>query len=289
MATAIGASAGLPPIKAMLKTRFFSALVFVPLTLLMIFIGGVVYDIFILIVLGVATWEYWRMFKNLGFNPSLLVFEGGVMALALHRILFGIKYADIVLSGILLLTALYALICYERRLCQDEDAFLHFGMHLSGILLLGWVGSYFFSVRALPDGRWWMLLIIPINWLADMGGYTFGKTWGKHKIAPRLSPHKSWEGYFGGILFGVVSGVLLSLLWSIWMPTMQWWHGLVMGLVISSSTILGDLLISLFKRTARVKDTSDLIPGHGGFLDRIDTWIWAAMLGYYVVLVLLKI
>jgi phosphatidate cytidylyltransferase len=267
----------------MLKTRFFSALVFVPLTLLMIFIGGIPYYIYIAIILGVATWEYWRLFKTMGFNPSLFVFMGGIFAFFLHRIIFGIKYADILLCGILFLVALYALVRYEQG---DEDASLNFALHLGGILVLGWVGSFFITTRTMPDGRWWMLLAIPINWLADMGGYTIGKPWGRHKMVPRLSPNKSWEGYAGGILFGMVSGVLLSFLWHIWMPGMLWWHGLVMGVVISASTILGDLLISLFKRSARVKDTGNLIPGHGGFLDRIDTWIWAAMIGYYTALFL---
>lgn len=266
--------------------RFKSILVFIPLTLLMIFIGGIPYYLFIAIVLGVASWEFWRTFKTMGFNPSLLIIEGGTLAFLLHRIFFGIKYSDILLGGIIFLVALYALIRYEQ---QDEDAVVNFGLHLTAILILGWVGSYFITIRAMPDGRWWMLLALPVVWLADTGGYTFGLLWGRHKMTPRLSPKKSWEGYAGEILFGMLFGVLLSLLWHIWMPGMIWWHGLVMGAVLSVTTIMGDLLISLFKRTARIKDTSNLIPGHGGFLDRIDTWIWAAMIGYYTALFLMRL
>jgi len=251
----------------------------------MIFIGGIPFYLYIAVILGLATWEYWRLFKTMGFNPSLFVFFGGVFAFILHRILFGIKYADILISAVLFLIALYALIRYEK---QDDDAIINFAIHLSGILILGWVGSYFISIRDMPDGRWWLLLALPITWLADMGGYTFGKPWGRHKMSPRLSPNKSWEGYLGGILLGTLSGVLLSLLWGIWMPDLTWWKGLIMGFVVSVLTMLGDLLISLIKRTARLKDSGNLIPGHGGFLDRTDTWVWAAMIGYYMALFLSK-
>lgn len=263
--------------------RFKSILIFIPLSILMIIIGGIPYYLFIAIILGVASWEFWRLFKAMGFNPSLFIFVAGTLSFLLHRAIFGIKYADILLGGVVFLVALYALVRYEQG---DEDAAVNFGLHLGGILILGWVGSYFITLRAMPDGRWWTLLALPVVWLADSGGYTFGLLWGKHKMAPRLSPKKSWEGYLGEIIFGMFFGILLSLLWHIWMPAMRWWHGLVMGAVLSVTTILGDLLISLFKRTARVKDTSNLIPGHGGFLDRIDTWIWAAMIGYYTALFL---
>lgn len=270
----------------MFWTRVKSILVFIPLTILMIFIGGIPYYIFIAAVLGVAAWEFWRLFKTMGFNPSIFVIESGVLLFVLHRILFGIKYADILISVILFGVALYALIRYQQN---DEDAAVNFGLHLTVILILGWVGSYFITMRSMPDGRWWLLLALPITWLADTGGYTFGKFWGRTKMAPRLSPKKSWAGFVGEIVFGMLAGVLLSLLWHIWMPTMLWWHGLVMGAVLSVTTILGDLLISLFKRTARVKDTSNLIPGHGGILDRIDTWIWAALIGYYTTLFLMRL
>lgn len=118
----------------MFWTRTKSALVFVPLTLLMIFIGGIPFYLYIAVILGLATWEYWRLFKTMGFNPSLFVFFGGVFAFILHRILFGIKYADILISAVLFLIALYALIRYEK---QDEDAIINFAIHLSGILILG--------------------------------------------------------------------------------------------------------------------------------------------------------
>ena len=133
-----------------------------------------------------------------------------------------------------------------------------------------------------------MLTALPATWLADCGAYFIGRWLGQRKMAPRLSPGKTWAGFGGGVLWGTVSGLLLVLLWRSvgWLPSeTPLWQGAVMGLVLSVFTPVGDLLISLFKRTAEVKDTGAIIPGHGGILDRIDSWIWAAMLGYYLAVI----
>ncbi|MFH1446037.1 MAG: phosphatidate cytidylyltransferase [Chloroflexota bacterium] len=270
----------------MLSTRVKSVLVIIPLSLIMFYLGGIPFQIFIIAVLGIAAWEYWRLFHTMGFTPSLFIILGGVLLFILQRIFFGIKYADILFGIMIFIVAFYSLICYELG---DEDAALSFALNLAGIFYLGWVGSYFISIRSLPNGRWWSLTVLPIIWLADMGAYTIGKPWGKHKIMPRLSPKKSWEGFLGAIAFGIAAGALLSLLWHPFLPDLTIWKAMLMGLILSLLTPLGDLTVSLFKRMAHTKDSGNLIPGHGGVLDRIDTWIWAALIGYYLVLVLDRI
>jgi len=267
----------------MFWTRFKSVLVFVPLMVVMIIIGGVPFQVFMAAVLLVAAREYWHLLTIMGFRPSLFVILGGVLVLIAQRILLGFQYADLVLAGIYFLVALQSLISYERGV---NNAILNFALHLSVILYLGWVGSYFFSIRSLSDGttgKWWTLTTIAIVWLVDLGAYTLGKLWGKHKMCPRLSPKKSWEGYAGGILFGTLAGILLSLILQKALPDFSLWQGTVLGFALGVLTPVGDLFISVLKRTAGVKDTGNLIPGHGGVLDRIDTWIWAVLISYYLI------
>jgi len=118
--------------------------------------------------------------------------------------------------------------------------------------------------------------------LVDLGAYAIGLKFGKHKMFPRLSPRKSWEGYAGGVLFGVGFGALFGWVLKPVMPELAVWEGAVLGLVIGVLAPFGDLFVSMLKRIAGVKDSGTLIPGHGGILDRVDTWIWAVMLGYYL-------
>jgi len=149
---------------------------------------------------------------------------------------------------------------------------------------LGWLGGYFLSLSALPKGNWWVMVTLALVWMADLGGYIFGTKWGKHKMSLRLSPRKTWEGYLGGVLFAVGSGLILSLALRLVLPELGLWEGAVIGFIIALLTPFGDLFISMLKRAAGVKDSGKLIPGHGGILDRADTWLWAMMLGYYLVL-----
>ena len=127
------------------------------------------------------------------------------------------------------------------------------------------------------------MVTLALVWMADLGGYIFGTKWGKHKMSLRLSPRKTWEGYLGGVIFAVLSGLILSLALRLVLPELALWEGAVMGLVIAWLTPFGDLFISMLKRAAGVKDSGTLIPGHGGILDRADTWLWAMMIGYYLV------
>jgi phosphatidate cytidylyltransferase len=105
-------------------------------------------------------------------------------------------------------------------------------------------------------------------------------------MSPRLSPKKSWEGYFGGILFGALGGALLGYIYPTWLgagPAITPLRGLLLGLVMSILPTLGDLGESMIKRQVGVKDSGNLLPGHGGAFDRIDSWLWAGVISYYII------
>ena len=267
----------------MLGNRVKSILVFVPLILALIFIGGVVYDLFFLAVILMGAKELHRLFKTMGYYSSLPLLIGCTGLFVLQRMFFPAQYSDIVLLIVIVSTAIMALLRYEKG---DNQAALSFAMHVAGSLYLGWLGAYFISIRHLPNGLFWALVVFVIIWLIDMCAYFIGVRWGKHKLSPRLSPKKSWEGFAAGVAAGVLTGILLSLLLRRWLAEFYLYKGVLIGLVIALVTPLGDVFISMLKRIAGVKDSGTLIPGHGGILDRIDTWMWAAMLEYYLVLLL---
>lgn len=269
----------------MLKQRVKAALIFVPLVLILMYVGGWVFNLAITLILLVAAFEYAGLFKRMGFTPSTPILLLGVFLIALQRWLLPVWFDGISFSLLLFIVIVSALIQYETG---DGDAAINFAITLTGVFYLGWIGGFFITFRAIPDGRGWMLTALPATWLADSGAYFIGRWLGKRKMTPRLSPHKTWAGLVGAALTGTASGLLLVLLWRTvgFLPAeTPLWQGLVMGFVLAFLTPVGDLLVSLFKRTAGVKDTSHLIPGHGGALDRIDTWIWGAMLGYYLVMI----
>jgi len=269
----------------MLSQRVKAALIFIPLVLLAIYLGGWLFNLFIIAVLLIAAIEYARLFNHMGIEPSTPILILGVLLFALQQWILLAPVSDVVLALMLFLAAVTAFIQHESG---KQDTSLNFAVTLTGVLTIGWVGSFFIPLRNLPDGRGWLLTALPIVWLADCGAYFIGRWLGKRKMAPTISPGKTWAGLAGAGVSGTASGGLLVLLWRVvgFLPTdTPIWQGLVMGLILSILTPVGDLLISLFKRNANVKDTGTLIPGHGGALDRIDTWVWAALLGYYLVLI----
>lgn len=246
--------------------------------------GGVFYFLIIAIVLAGSAWEYVRLFRAVRSEPHEIITVGGVLVLATARFFF--EGAAIPLFVLLVLLAMTVhIVAYERG---RDQAGIDFAVTVAGIVYLGWLGSYLLDLRQLPQGGWWLMILLPIVWGADTGGYFIGSVYGKHKMTPRLSPKKSWEGYAAGLITSVAVGAFFSYAFSRLGPQplsglITPWQGGILGLVIGALAPLGDLGESMFKRQGGLKDSSNIFPGHGGFFDRIDSWIWGAALGYFMI------
>lgn len=263
----------------MLAKRVLSVLVLLPIGLAAIFLGGWAYLTLVGLLLGVAAWEYVRLFRQMGYQPQTVLVTGGTVALVAARVASNALVQHL-LSGLVLLSMAVHLVAYERG---RDQAGTDFAITLSGMLYLGWLGGYLITLRALPAGEWWVLTALPAIWLADSGAYFIGKRFGRHRLSPRLSPKKSWEGYLAGVGTGMLLTPLLVLLWQRFGAPIQPWQGMLLALVLGVLAPLGDLGESMLKRQAGVKDSGQLIPGHGGAFDRIDSWLWVGVLAYYLI------
>jgi phosphatidate cytidylyltransferase len=262
--------------------RTITALILLVVGMPALLFGGVLFFIFLGFFIVMAAYEYTQLFRAMQIQPSTWITVGGVFLILLARDFFP-EYASVVFS-VLLLTALgYHAIDYERG---RDKAIFDFAATAAGLAYLGWVGAYLLDLRNLPHGGWWVFLVLPSVWMADTGAYSIGAAYGRHRLAPRLSPKKSWEGYWAGVFTGTLFGGFFAFAYSPlgWGPLdITIWQGAVLGLILSVIAPLGDLGESLFKRPAGIKDSGTLIPGHGGAFDRLDAWLWAAVIGYYYI------
>ena len=261
----------------MLK-RSLTALVIAAIGLPATIYGGVYFWLLMAVFLTIAAWEYVNLMRGADFKPAMLITIFGVFAIFSARTLFP-TYESAILTAFVLIAMTYHLIAFERG--RDQSAG-DFAITVAGLVYMGWIGAYLVKLRELPNGLWWFFLILPAAWFADSGAYFIGKNFGKHKLSPRLSPKKTWEGYWGGVLFGTLSGILFAWLWREHLD-ITLFQGAIIGLILSMLTTLGDLGESMIKRQSGIKDSSNILPGHGGIFDRIDTWIWAASMGYYLI------
>jgi phosphatidate cytidylyltransferase len=264
----------------MFRTRVITAAVVLPLAILLIVLGGWWFFGLIALLLTVGTIEFGQMMQHDQYRPN------PVFAIALLWVLLldaQFPELGLMLPGISIL--LLSSLGWQLR-SREGKPVSDWALTIAGGLYLGWCGHHFVLLRNLPDGLWWILTVLPAIWIADSGAYSFGRAWGKHKLAPETSPGKTWEGYIGGIIVGSLGAAGLASLWGLRAgpsgPTAL--EGLLLGLLISTLAPVGDLAISMIKRQVGVKDTSTLFPGHGGALDRVDSLLWAAVLGYYYVL-----
>ena len=148
-------------------------------------------------------------------------------------------------------------------------------------LYVVFLGSFATLLLAEDGGQWWTLAFLILVIAIDTGAYATGLSFGRHPMAPTISPKKTWEGFAGAALASIVAGVLLS----IFMIGEPWWFGVVFGSVLLFTATLGDLAESLIKRDIGIKDMSSWLPGHGGFLDRLDSILPSAAATYALFLI----
>lgn len=268
----------------MLRQRLIPIVIFLPVIVGLILIGGWLYAAGVALVLLLAAYEFWQIYQREGMRPSRPLLLIGVVGLAIARQAFGFAHSPLILTLLLLVAMFWHLVDYERGAFRSGT---DFALTVAGLVYLGWLGGYLVSLRALPEGKWWVLLALFSVWLADVGAYLIGSAIGRRQLVPRLSPKKTWEGYLGGIATGTLGGWAVATLWGRLAGAQSTVHplfGLLLGLGLSLLAPLGDLGISMIKRELEIKDTGRLFPGHGGAFDRIDTWVWAGALAYYMVL-----
>lgn len=186
------------------------------------------------------------------------------------------------LAGVALVT-LWRLVEQVRPSLRNDPAVSLPTDLAAGIFVLAYVsllGGFAVVMTATEGGEWWTLAYLIIVICIDIGAYASGLAFGKTPMAPRISPKKTWEGFAGAVVVALVAGVLLAL----FMLGQPWWVGLILAAAMTVTATVGDLTESLVKRDLGIKDISTWLPGHGGFLDRLDSILPSTVAAYLVFL-----
>ncbi len=258
----------------MLAQRLATAAVGIPVIFALIWIGGWPYAIVVAIALAVAAAEFQH------FRYSWYALETIVAAALVGVIMIAAQYGGIAAS-VFIAGSLLGVFAGIPRLREE-------GIHSGGIaafwivagaLYLGVLGSTIVLLRDLDDGRAWVYLALFGTFAVDTAAYFTGRAVGRHKMAPAISPKKTWEGFAGGYAGGFAAVLLLNYTLGLRIDAAP---AILIGATLPAAAVVGDLFESWLKRRAGVKDASDLIPGHGGVLDRLDSLLFTFPVVYVV-------
>jgi len=260
-----------------LPARLAVAAIFLPLLYVLIRLGGLPYAAFVLLVVLLGAWEWWRLGRAAGAGADLLPLLAGAagawLAAIDPRLERGAALGALLLIAALLLGLRHA----------GGDSARRTGHLLLGVLYVGLLPAFLVKLRGLPDGADVLYLTYATVFLCDTAAYAVGRALGRRPLWPRVSPRKTWEGAIAGLIASVAVAV----------AGRAWFAGFLapsaaigFGLIVGVLGQMGDLVESLWKREAGVKDASALIPGHGGVLDRFDNLHFVAPVLYTYLLVL---
>ena len=259
-----------------LASRIVIALVLLPLVIGLVYLGG--WWLFGLALVGglIALHELYVMAREL--RPLVL---GGYLGFALTLLGFQLGGLEWMLGGVLS-TFVFAFVVYGLSDVR-ASATRSFGVTVLGV---AWVGAglgFLLLIRDIPEfGFWAVMAVLFTVFAADTGAFFVGRVFGRHKMAPAISPAKSWEGLVGGFVTAVAMAFVVLYKDSDEFLSIP--ETLVLGAAIGFASVLGDLFESSVKRDLTVKDSGRLLGGHGGMLDRLDSLLWAGPAAYYVIL-----
>jgi phosphatidate cytidylyltransferase len=262
----------------LLATRVATAVVGIPIIFGLIWIGGWPYAIVAAIVLAVAAAEFfslrydWRSFDTANICAS-------VVAIALAA-----GYSEFAWAVALPVAIVWAFVTVTGPIRAGKGfstrrAIAGTSIAVTDVVYLGALGSTILLLRELDNGRDWVYLALFSTFAVDTAAYFVGRAIGRHRLAPSISPKKTWEGFFGGYAGGIAAVLLLNYFLGLRIDVGP---ALLIALTLPVAAALGDLFESWIKRRAGVKDASELIPGHGGVLDRLDSVLLTFPLVYVV-------
>jgi phosphatidate cytidylyltransferase len=267
----------------MLKQRVITAAIGVPLLILVIWFGYPWFAILMAAVGVVGAFEFYRAVNNSGKGHPLTYF-GLLWALALILSPLSPHYKGFNTLPLIMTLALVISLSWLLYRSPREEAFHNWAWTIAGVLYVGWMLSYWLNLRLLDKVGGWVFLAMFTTFANDTGAFFIGRIWGKHRLAPAISPGKTWEGAIGGLLSAIVAAIAISKIPILFSPSLlRCWQVILLGFFVSLFAQLGDLVESLFKRNMEIKDSGKLLPGHGGILDRFDSLIFTGVVVYYYV------
>jgi phosphatidate cytidylyltransferase len=281
-----------------LLIRVATAVVLLPFILWLIWLGGLPFALLISFAAGMCALELNLLPANLpppeklepnGKKKSPVVEEieeielesailtgaaivsvgGAFLIPLLHEVHIGLVTTKLVLAGVLMIASADALL-FEENL---TNAPRRVGLSVLGAVYFGILMAALVRLRQLESGEWWIVLTLSVTWLNDTGAYFAGRAFGQHKLYGRVSPSKTWEGFFGGAAASIGAALVVQ---HFWLPQLQPWGAAAIGAVAAVVGPLGDLSESMLKRAFGSKDSGRLLPGHGGFFDRLDALLFVA-------------
>jgi len=255
-------------------TREITAAILSPLAIWIIgWAPNPVFDLVIGIIGTLALYEFLVLGKRKGYTLPIAICVAAMLFIVAAFILEPISVEMGVFLALLLIPAAYV---FSNG--SLEDALPSSGIAVLATLYVGMLGGSLVRLHNdFAEGPRLIFFLLLVVWLGDAGAYYFGKTLGRHKMSPRISPKKTIEGGIGGAITSVITAVIIHFTFFKTFPLM---HAVIAGVLLSVTGMIGDLAESMWKRSAEVKDSGTLLPGHGGFLDRFDSIFYTAPILY---------
>ena len=261
-----------------MKTRAVTSVYFVIVMLSSFFLGDYFFSIFYLVLSAFCLREFYRLFRESGIKPNMI--SGIINSVVIYLILALIAYQNTVFYHklIFLLTLTITGVFIQELFKKSETPFSDIAYTLAGLVYACLPFSFLHALAFIkgPFNFHYPLGFLLLLWTNDTAAYLVGVTFGRHKLFERHSPKKTWEGFIGGVLISCGVAFLISH----YFKELVWYHWVIIAVLTCFFGTLGDLVESMFKRSINVKDSGEILPGHGGLLDRFDGLLLAAPIVY---------
>nr|HPL98669.1 phosphatidate cytidylyltransferase [Bacillota bacterium] len=259
----------------MLKTRVLSALLGIPLIIFILYSGGLYLYLFTAAVSLTGLFEYYRALSNININTNKIF---GYIIVVLYYIMFLLPIA-FNRPGFLIALSVITLLIYE--IISQKHSFTEISINIFGIAYIPFLFSHLLFIENLRYGNIILWLPFLTAWFTDTFAYFIGIYMGRRKLCPAISPKKTVEGALGGIAGSVAFSIITGIILNNYGIEIRLIHFIITGFLCGIASETGDLAASYIKRYAGVKDFGNIIPGHGGILDRFDSILFTAPIIYY--------